>query len=208
MAPSLERVAGSCEGAMRGSGRTRQQRQRRLQRSLVLLVGLSFVTLWFRKGNRGVTEEEALARVIRSEIGVGNPKQKRHVGWATRNLSSERGQSIAAMACSPCGTQGRGRPVASWQEATEEDRALAREILSAPQSADPTGGATHFMNPLLQDRLARQGHPGYRGRSYRKVRRTWIRSYGWRPYYRIGNELELWGPRKGARTRGRSVHSP
>jgi hypothetical protein len=157
-------------------------------------------------------ETEALARVIRSEAGVSSAPQRIHVAWVTRNLAVERGQSIAEMACSPCGPQEMGRPVSSRQAATDADRELARHILGSPALMDPTGGATHFINPMLQDDLAARGRPGYRGRPYSEVRARWINAYGWEPYYRLGPDLELWGPkrsargkssRSGSRTRGR-----
>lgn len=140
-----------------------------------------------------VDEVEALARVIRSEIGTGSPQQRLHVAWATRNLAAERQQTIVEMACSPCGRQERGRPVSSRQRATDADRVLAREVLAAACELDPTGGATHFINPLLQDKLARVGAPGYAGNTYAVVARRWRTSYGWAPYYRLGRTLELWG---------------
>jgi hypothetical protein len=144
-------------------------------------------------------EGEALARVIRSEAGIGSPQQRIHVAWATRNLATERRQSIAEMACSPCGPQQLGRPVSSRQDASDLDRELARHILASPAAFDPTGGATHFINPLLQDDLAARGAPGYRGRPYNEVRQRWIGTYGWEPYYRLGPDLELWGPKRAAR---------
>jgi hypothetical protein len=143
-----------------------------------------------------MSEEEALARVIRSEIGGGSAQQRLHVAWATRNLAGERGQSVLQMACSPCGPQELGRPVSSRQAATDADRVLAAAVLAAPALLDPTGGATHFINPVLQDQLAARQVAGYRGRSYERVRRTWNGSYGWEPYYRLGPDLELWGPKR------------
>src|SRR5687768_5298843 len=83
-----------------------------------------------------VDDTEALARVIHSEIGTGSPQQRLHVAWATRNLAAEHGQTVAEMACSPCGPQERGRPVSSRQAATDADRELARHVLSAPQILD------------------------------------------------------------------------
>lgn len=142
---------------------------------------------------RPVDEVEALARVIRSEIGTGTAQQRLHVAWATRNLAAERQQTVIEMACSPCGRQERGRPVSSRQHATDADRVLAREVLAAPCELDPTGGATHFINPLLQDKLARLAAPGYAGNTYAVVARRWRASYGWEPYYRLGRTLELWG---------------
>jgi hypothetical protein len=146
-------------------------------------------------------EIEALARVIRSEAGTGSAPQRVHVAWTTRNLAAEQGQTIAEMACSPCGPQELGRPVSSRQDASDADRELARQILASPALLDPTGGATHFINPTLQDELAARGRPGYRGRPYGVVRQRWLEAYGWEPYYRIGPDLELWGPRRTARSK-------
>jgi hypothetical protein len=164
------------------------------------VLAILFFAPWADPERRAHRDAEALARVIRSEIGVGNEKQRLHVAWAVRNLAAERGESIHEMACSPCGPQQRGRPVSSKQPATHADRRLAHQVLAAPLSLDPTGGATHFINPKLQDELARSGKlPGYKGNFYRKVRRRWIRRYRWEPYYRLGPDLEMWGPRRGRR---------
>jgi hypothetical protein len=139
---------------------------------------------------------EALARVIRSEAGTAPLQQKVHVAWATRNLAASRRQTVARMACSPCGPQRSGRPVSSRLPATDADRRLARHILAAPAIVDATGGATHFVNPALQNALAARGRPGYAGRPYRHIHATWRGRYGWEPYYRLGPDLELWGPRR------------
>jgi hypothetical protein len=161
--------------------------------SALLLVALALR----RPGNGRITEDRALARVIRSEIGSGTAQQRLHVAWATRNLAAERRTSIARMACSPCGRQRAGRPVSTRQPARPEDVELARLVLAAHPALDPTGGATHFINPRLQDRLALSGKvPGYAGQTYTRVRRRWQKVYGWEPYYRLGPELELWGPRR------------
>lgn len=144
-----------------------------------------------------VDDAEALARVIRSEVG-GSPLQHRvHVAWATRNLATARRQTVAEMVCSPCGPQTPGRPVSSRQLPTDSDRQLARYVLAAPAILDPTGGATQFIDPALQDELAKRSAPGYVGRPYRRVRRTWSEQYRWEPYYRLGPDLEFWGPRRG-----------
>jgi hypothetical protein len=140
-------------------------------------------------------DAEALARVIRSEVGSMDSQAQLHVAWVTRNLAAERRQTIARMACTPCGEQGPARPVSSRQDATDASRALASMVLAAPSLLDPTGGATHFINPVLQDELATSGRlPGYVGNSYAVVRRRWMQSYGWAPYYRLGPTLEFWGP--------------
>lgn len=180
---------------------------RGLPRQGQLVVGAGFLVflaaglLAFRHTRGGgvsflpMNESEALARVIRSEIGSGSPQQRLHVAWATRNLAAERRQTIVSMACSPCGPQELGRPVSSRQEPRDADRALAEAVLAAPALLDPTGGATHFINPVLQDQLVARKVPGYT-RSYDRVRRMWSDSYGWEAYYRLGSDLELWGPKR------------
>jgi hypothetical protein len=140
---------------------------------------------------------EALGRVIRSEIGTGTTEQRLHVAWAVRNLAREKKTTIAKMACQPCGRQCGKRPVSSYSAATATDRELAAVVLASPQRDDPTGGASHFINPVLQDRLAAAGtRAGYVGNTYAVVRQRWIERYGWEPYYRLGKDLELWGPRR------------
>ncbi len=185
-------------------GWLREQR-RAVQIATLALIAAAGLAAAHALGNRGpepappTTETEALARVIRSEISTGTEQQKLHVAWATRNLATERGETIVEMACSPCGPQEAGRPVSTRQPATDPDRELARLVLDADARLDPTGGATHFINPALQDEMARRGVPGYSGRPYRRVRRVWNRSYGWAPYYRLGSDLELWGPARDGR---------
>lgn len=190
-------VAIACERG--GAAAMRWLDARRPATRIAILLGalLASVVVWRgyqARDDRPVDEVEALARVIHSEIGNGPPQHRLHVAWATRNLARERRQSIIEMACSPCGPQGRGRPVSSRQRATDADRALAREVLAASCALDPTGGATHFIDPLLQDKLARAGVPGYAGNTYAVVARRWRLRYGWEPYYRLGRTLELWGP--------------
>ncbi len=176
-----------------------RQRVTRVVIAIAALVGLVLAWRWHRaREERPVDEVEALARVIRSEVGGGPPEHRLAVAWVTRNLARERRQTIIEMVCSPCGPQDGSRPESSRQRATDDDRALAREVLAAACELDPTGGATHFINPVLQDRLARAGVPGYARNSYRVVERRWRVRYGWRAYYRLGPTLELWG------TRGRS----
>lgn len=178
-------------------------RQRRsTQLVLVAVASIACVLAIYRRESEEevyVTDEaEALARVIRSEVGGSSSQQRLHVAWATRNLARERGQTVARMACSPCGRQGFLRPVSSRHAATDSERALATLVLAAPDLMDPTGGASHFINPVLQDELARTGSvPGYAGNTYQVVRRRWIESYGWSPYYRLGADLEFWGPSSG-----------
>ncbi len=190
-----------------GSRRRRAKRRpasnrgsRRRVHAALAAIALSFV-LWrlWPSQTYVVDESEALARIIQSEIGHGSPKQQRHVAWAARNLANERGESIAEMVCSPCGPQKRGRPLSTRQRPTEAQRTLAKAILATPLRRDPTGGATHFLNPRLQDKLAARKKRGYRGKGYNAVRRRWQKQYGWQRYYRLGPTLEFWGPPKRGR---------
>lgn len=182
----------------------RRRRVRRAARWLILVAAIAAAALflpWRPEAPVYLTDEtEALARVIRSEAGVSSPLERLHIAWATRNLAAERRQTIARMACWPCGPQQAGRPVSSAQAAGDADRRLARDILRASPLLDATGGATHFVNPSLQDALAAEGRPGYRGRPYDVVRRQWGCDYGLERYYRLGPDLEMWGrPRVSSR---------
>lgn len=184
--------------------RRRRRPPVRLARVAALCVVLAAVVvlgaaIWKLRDEREVwirDDSEALARVIRSEAGTSPWQHRVHVAWATRNLARARKQGIAEMACSPCGPQQAGRPVSSKQAPTDDDRQLAKHVLDAPGFLDPTGGATQFVNPALQDELAARAARGYRGRPYRLVRRVWMQDYGWEPYYRLGPDLEMWGPRR------------
>ena len=175
----------------------------------LLIAAIVIGWRWHRayRHDHPLDEAEALARVIHSEVGGQSRQQRLHVAWATRNLAAERGQSIVEMVCSPCGPQGVGRPESSRQDATADDRVLARSVLAAPGILDPTGGATHFIDPLLQDQLATAHAPGYVGRTYRVVERRWRQSYGWEPYYRLSPTLEFWGPARARHHRRRHRHS-
>ena len=201
-------IVGSLHLALNIARETLQwyRKRRRSTRLCVLAVAAGLAFLWWRHQAPVYEDDaaEALARVVRSEVGVGSQQQQLHVAWATRNLAESRGETIPEMVCSPCGAQGRGRPVSSRQEAHGADRVLAARVMDASDVLDPTGGATHFVNPRLQDRLAKKGrHSGYRGNGYKKVRKRWRESYGWEPYYRLGPDLEFWGPKREKR-RGRN----
>jgi len=102
---------------------------------------------------------EALARMISSEAGTQPDDIKLLVGWIARNRSISIRRSMAEMGA-PNGAWGPitdKRPFSTSQPATNETRTLAREILDSPQRLDPSGGATHGFNRVLQDELARRG---------------------------------------------------
>lgn len=177
--------------------------------SLAVCAAIAFALLYRNSSNGGIyldSDAECLARVVRSEIGIGTTKQKLHVAWVARNLAREKAVSVSALVCSPVGRQGTSRPLSSAQEGNESDLHIAKRVLAAQQKRDPTRGATHFINPRLQDQLAKRGkRKGYKSRPYNKIRRHWKRVYGWEPYYRIGPTLEFWGPkRKGKSRRSKS----
>lgn len=144
-----------------------------------------------------ITDEGALARVIASEVGGhaldGNAytlAEKVAVAWAVRNRAHARRVSIAHLVCSPtCGPQFH-RTFSSARPATAESRSIARVVLDAQQSADPTHGAHAFMEPDQVDRLYLDGARGY-GTDANGIRARW-RADHLRQYGTVGH-IELWG---------------
>ncbi len=130
---------------------------------------------------RPVSEVECLARAIVSEAGRGEELEQRAIAWAVRNLAAARGQSIASLACRPPGRQGerqangRRRLFATRQRATQGARRIAREVLTASPGEDPTGGATNFFEPAVQDRLFAAGRLR---RTAEEIRRRWREVFG------------------------------
>jgi hypothetical protein len=138
----------------------------------VILAVAAGVYYLMRRTGVGITDEEALARVIRSEIGNGTEEQRKHVAWVTRNIARKKGKSISMLVCNP-------RPVSSRQSATKADLMTALEVLAQPYFMDPTDGATHFLNPQML------------GSRYAEVAARW-RSGGLQPKYRLSDKLEIW----------------
>lgn len=142
-----------------------------------------------------VDERTALARVIHSEAGERPLEERVAVAWVVRNRARAKGLSIARMVCSPkCGRQGGKRPMSSRQAPRAEDYKVADAVLAAPQSADPTGGATKFFEPRLQDHLVKEGRPGYK-RTADEVRKRWLRDAD---YYGSVGVWEFYGPKREA----------
>lgn len=138
-----------------------------------------------------IGEIEALGRVVASEAGRGYTlDEQRAIAWATRNRAQKRRVSIARLVCSPsCGPCCKGRPFSSRLAATAQTRAIAADVLAAPQSADPTEGAIAFFEPAMQDRFVAEGRPGYR-RTAEALRQKW-RAEGQRPLGAMGR-FEFW----------------
>lgn len=169
-------------------------------------------------------EIEALARVIASEAGRGTSAEQRSIGWTVRNRF--RGGSIYDGKGKSGGEypwreqRGSNPPFASSKDATDATRALAREILAADQAQDPTGGATAFFEPALQDALAKAGALARAGETGARVIdgiklsdiarfKAYKKSaddvrMGWRPgsaLYATAGRFEFWG-RAGAQRGG------
>jgi hypothetical protein len=113
-------------------------------------------------------EVEALARVIGSEAGSGPINEQRAVAWTVRNHFRAKNKSIYDGEYPWRAQKGGNPPFSSARDANDSHRMLARQVLSSPQSEDPTGGATSFFEPRMQDaffkagELARAGQTGAR----------------------------------------------
>jgi hypothetical protein len=169
-------------------------------------------------------EVEALARTITSEAGAESQDVRVRIGWAVRNRARhDAGGSIHRLQApgGVYGPQGGRRPFSSAEKAVGRDLRLAAFILALPWEDDPTGGADSFVEPTLQNVMARLGtayragggscedvvprgrHAGSRshfrsrcyGKSYEAVREEWL-SQGQRPISAAG-KFELWTTRRG-----------
>ena len=112
-----------------------------------------------RSGGSGIPQSEpeidALGRSIASEAGSGTPAEQKAIGWTIRNRF--RGKSIYATQYPWRAQKGSNPPFSSARPATEATRRLASAILAADQAEDPTGGATSFFEPKMQDVFAKAG---------------------------------------------------
>lgn len=155
-------------------------------------------------------EIEALARVIASEAGAGTPAEQKGIAWTVRNRF--RGKSIYDGEYPWRAQKGSNPPFSSARPPNDGHRSLARSVLSAPQEQDPTGGATSFFEPKMQDiffkagELARAGQTGdrvidgvkltdiTRFKNYKKdanaVRAKWGNGS---TIYAVANRFEFWG---------------
>lgn len=176
-----------------------------------------------KTGGSGISmddkEIEALARIIASEAGSGTPAEQTAIAWTARNRF--RGKSIYATQYPWRSQKGSDPPFSSAQPAKDAHRDLARKVLAADQSEDPTGGATSFFEPRMQDAfakagaLARAGETGdrvidgvklsdiTRFKNYKKdaaaIRASW--SPGSALYARAGR-FEFWGSARALAKKG------
>jgi hypothetical protein len=110
-----------------------------------------------------MSDDVALARVITSEARGYSETERTAIAWTVRNRARKRGVSITRLVCWPsCGPCCQGRPFSSARPETPDTLALARKVLAAPQSEDPTKGALAFFEPKVQDQLVKEKRPGYR----------------------------------------------
>jgi spore germination cell wall hydrolase CwlJ-like protein len=150
-----------------------------VSRTLAILgvgaIGVAWLVGRKPRGDVAHDDVDALARVITSEADRYSEVERTAIAWAVRNRARKRGASIAKVVCSPtCGPCCHGRPFSSARPATAVNRELAERVLAAPQSDDPTGGATSFFEPRVQDKLVAAGHEGYRFTSV-QLRDKWKR---------------------------------
>jgi hypothetical protein len=132
----------------------------------------------------------ALARALVSEHGSDPDAYLRAVAWAIRNKAAEKRVSIFVLVTDGRGTAGDGRfgeqkasagtkYVSTAKDPSERHVRIAEEVETAPASADPTGGATHFFSPKTQDLLAAKAAAGderftkYAGRDAAAIFASW-----------------------------------
>lgn len=96
-------------------------------------------------------EVEALARVIASEAGSGSRGEQVAIAWTERNRARAKGKSLYDTFYPWRSQKGGDPPASSARAATDGTRSIAKDVLSQPQSKDPTGGATSFFEPKMQD---------------------------------------------------------
>ncbi len=137
----------------------------------------------------GLTEAEALGRVITSEANHHTLAERAAVGWAVRNRAQKRKTTVARLVCTPdCGPCCKGRPFSSARPATDENLSLAKYILASPQVDDPTLGASAILEPALQDKLHLAGNKDHKATD--DVRKKW--SAGGQRYVATVGRWELW----------------
>jgi hypothetical protein len=143
-----------------------------------------------------VTDQTALARVIRSEAGTQTLPEKVAVAWVCRNAARDRQRSVAQLVCAPCGPQaGFRRPFSTAQAPTDDDLRVAATVLGMSQEMDVTDGAINCFEPDLQDRLHAAGRAKDDANA---IRARWTSRYGLERYGRVGN-WELYGRQRAPR---------
>lgn len=130
---------------------------------------------------------EALGRILASQAFGQSDQVRRAVAWMARNRANWLRRPLAEMGA-PGGEWGpiaNRRPFATGQPATAIERTLADVVLEAPQSRDPSQGATHGFHRGWQDQLARRGHVQHDSDA---IHRTWTTHFA----LETALELESW----------------
>jgi hypothetical protein len=105
---------------------------------------------------RTVEDVEALARAVTSELGACSDEEQQAAAWAMRNRADVLGATLKQL-LAPLGFFGpsaASKGYASTRRQADK-RAVTNVIgcLDALQSKDPTGGATEFWVPKLQQQM-------------------------------------------------------
>jgi hypothetical protein len=133
----------------------------------------------------------ALARSLRSEHGSESATVRAWVAWVVRNSAAKGKLSIFDKLTKSRNPTSSGlfarqradsRFAATNQAPRLEDILIAKQVIGAPASADPTRGASNFFSPRAQDALfarAQAGDPAVVGRITRDAaaqRLRWLES--------------------------------
>lgn len=137
------------------------------------------------------SEVNALGRAVHSEVDGFSREVQLAAAWAVRNRARARRTTIRALLRGTRKAWGRqlgaDPPFSSRLPAAERHLVIAREVLTAPQSDDPTNGATSFLEPALYEQQYREGKVK---RSLEELRAKW-RADGGRQLATVG-PIELW----------------
>lgn len=94
----------------------------------------------FRSNHFNTANVETVARIIRSEMGIGNAAEQRAIAWAVRNQMVRLNTRDAIAAQNHFGDAHGSAP-------TDDDRHLAQEVLSVDMRNDTGGGAIKWFSP-------------------------------------------------------------
>ena len=94
----------------------------------------------FTSNHYSVANVETVAKIIRSEMGIGNAAEQRAIAWAVRN------QMVRLNTRDATAAQNHFHD-ASASSATDGSRHLAQEVLSVDMGHDTSGGAIKWFSP-------------------------------------------------------------
>ncbi|WP_308367764.1 MULTISPECIES: DUF4157 domain-containing protein [unclassified Microbulbifer] len=94
----------------------------------------------YRSNHYSSANVETVARIIRSEMGVGNESEQRAIAWAVRNQMVRLNTRDATAARDHFSD-------AHGQAATDDTRQIAQEVLAVDMGHDTTNGAIKWFSP-------------------------------------------------------------